>query len=220
MRKPADRKYALKIIQEIGLSVIRQKRELAETHIETLYFVLIKNSFDFSLLRHIREKLGLLYDFILFLNAPESDQPELSTDYQTVTTEVEAIKKQFNELSDHVTGNIRDMKSVILSALMYAYMNYDNPNLILSDISAAVDRSPSYVSSLFTATIKIGFVEFLTRVRVRQAKRLIVGGGKVKDIANSVGISDQRYFSNVFKKYVGVTPSEYRKSMTGCEYDL
>lgn len=214
MRESMDGGRVLEMIIDIGISVIRQKHESLDEYIEMLYFALIKSSFDFSLLGYVREKLGLLYDFLLFQINPEAEPPAISMEFQSISAEAEAVQKQFFELLHLIPDHVREMKPVMLDALTYAYMNYADPNLLLSDVAAAVDRSPSYLSSLFSATIKISFVEFLTRVRVRQAKRLIAEDKKVKEVAEAVGIPDQRYFSNIFKKHVGITPTDYRKSVS------
>ena len=56
------------------------------------------------------------------------------------------------------------------------------------------------------------FVEYLTAVRIEAAKQLLTcGNSRMSDIAFDVGYQDSHYFSYLFKKNEGMTPSEYRK---------
>ncbi|MDR2902959.1 MAG: helix-turn-helix transcriptional regulator, partial [Clostridiales bacterium] len=58
----------------------------------------------------------------------------------------------------------------------------------------------------------MNFLEFLVEIRVSKSKELLVDTDKsIAEIAISVGYMDLKHFSKLFKKYAGLTPSEYRK---------
>ena len=60
----------------------------------------------------------------------------------------------------------------------------------------------------------ITFIDYLTRVRIRKAIGLLCQDDlKLYEIAERVGYTTQHYFSNVFKKQMGASPAEYRKSL-------
>ena len=60
--------------------------------------------------------------------------------------------------------------------------------------------------------MKITFMEYLNKVRMAEAKKLLVYTNfNIGDIAAKTGYKDQNYFSRLFKGMFGVTPSEYRK---------
>ncbi|MCY1251201.1 HTH-type transcriptional activator Btr [compost metagenome] len=71
--------------------------------------------------------------------------------------------------------------------------------------------SESNFSRLFKKQTGVSFVEYLTQLRMEKAKELLLRPDeKVYEIALAVGYQDSRYFSQIFRKYTGDTPSEYR----------
>lgn len=73
--------------------------------------------------------------------------------------------------------------------------------------------TPPYISTLFTKYEHCGFVEYLNQYRVERAKLFLRDYGlKTYEVAYKVGFKDEKYFSKVFKKITGMSPSEYRKS--------
>ncbi|WP_058302267.1 response regulator [Gorillibacterium timonense] len=84
-------------------------------------------------------------------------------------------------------------------------------NLTAADIAAGVYLSPTYVSLLFKQETGETLFEYLTKVRVEQAKELLKDPQiKFYEICEAVGYSDPSHFSKVFKKMTGLTPSAYR----------
>lgn len=85
-------------------------------------------------------------------------------------------------------------------------------NLMLSDVAQRVGISPGYLSTLFQRQLAKGFVDYLNEIRVEHAcTYLLQNYLKTYEIAYKVGFRDEKYFSKVFKKITGQTPSEYRK---------
>lgn len=81
----------------------------------------------------------------------------------------------------------------------------------LSDAAEAASVSPAYLSRLFGECLGSNFVDYLTALRVEKAERLIREGAmSVKEVAAGVGYPDPNYFSKVFRKIVGISPSMYR----------
>lgn len=71
--------------------------------------------------------------------------------------------------------------------------------------------SPTYLSMLFSENYGITFKNHLISVRMEAAKKLIAGGTqKIYMVAEQVGYTDTRYFSQVFRKYTGYTPLAYK----------
>ena len=74
--------------------------------------------------------------------------------------------------------------------------------------------SPYYLSHLFREELNITFLEYLTMVRMEEAKKLLKDTSlSIVAIASQVGYEDASYFSKVFKKYVGISPAQYRKNL-------
>lgn len=105
--------------------------------------------------------------------------------------------------------NDRSVSTVAL-AQEYIRKNYRR-DLTLDEVSREVHVSPYYFSKLFKDETGENFVEYLTKLRITQAKRMLLEpSNSIKQVCLSVGYSDPSYFSRIFKKYAGVTPTEFR----------
>lgn len=103
-------------------------------------------------------------------------------------------------------------------ALFKAIEQYIADNLkediSLKDTAAKFNLSPYYFSRTFKKVFGYNFSDYLNMVRVSRAKELLKDDSlSVKEICYLVGYSDPNYFSKVFKKYEGVTPTEYREKL-------
>ena len=92
-----------------------------------------------------------------------------------------------------------------------------NNRLILKDLSELVHLSSSYLSRVFKATTGYSIIEFFNKIKVDKAKELIVEDDKkIKEVSQMLGFTDEFYFSRIFKKIEGVSPSEfYSKNVHG-----
>ena len=94
---------------------------------------------------------------------------------------------------------------------MYLAEHYQNGNLMLQDAAAAVGMSNSRFSTVFAQQSGKTFTEYLTALRLNRARELLRETEKrTAEIAFEVGYNDAHYFSYLFKKNLGLTPSEYR----------
>ena len=104
-----------------------------------------------------------------------------------------------------------DMPAVINEAKVFMSQNFQNPNLMLQDAAAAVNMSKSRFSAVFSQYTGKTFTEYLLYLRLGKAKELLrTTGEKSSAIAYEAGYNDAHYFSYIFKKNTGMTPSEYR----------
>ena len=84
----------------------------------------------------------------------------------------------------------------------------------LESIAGEVFITPGYVSILFKQVLGINFVDYLQKVRSNKACELLADVRlKIYDISCKVGYKDEKYFSQVFKKIIGMTPTQYRKTI-------
>jgi AraC-like DNA-binding protein len=80
-----------------------------------------------------------------------------------------------------------------------------------SEVALACDMSPSRFCREFKSAFGETFLEYLTHYRIGKAKRLLANPGmSVTDVAAAVGFTDPSYFTRVFRKQEGISPSEYR----------
>lgn len=106
-----------------------------------------------------------------------------------------------------------DRNRIVEDALRYMREHY--PEAITQPMVAQeLGVSPSYLSSLFSRYTPNGFAECLNRIRVERACDYFVDGRmKAYEVAFHVGFQDEKYFSSVFKKIMGMTPSQYRRQV-------
>ncbi|MEK3982750.1 response regulator transcription factor [Paenibacillus sp. FSL K6-3166] len=93
----------------------------------------------------------------------------------------------------------------------YIQEHYADP-ITLTEVAKQFHFNASYLSSYFTAHNGEGFSEYLNKVRLEKAMELLeTTEHSISDISASVGYSDQSYFTKVFKKQTGISPSRYRR---------
>lgn len=93
----------------------------------------------------------------------------------------------------------------------YIEEHYAEP-LTLTGVAKHFHFNPSYLSSYFSTHNKEGFIEYLNRIRIDEASKLLIQGTEsISEISGMVGYSDHSYFCKVFKKIKGVSPSQYKR---------
>ena len=103
------------------------------------------------------------------------------------------------------------MQEILDSAKHYIEENY-NTDISLTDIAGYVYISTSHFARAFKKQFKISPIQYLLSIRIEKVKTLLEETNlKVGDIAASVGFSAQQRFNDIFKKHLGLSPSEYRQ---------
>lgn len=124
------------------------------------------------------------------------------------------VVKVLDRFTESVYEN-RNIKNVdiIRKTREFIRTNYKK-KIKLVDISKAVSLSPYYLSHIFKRETESTLLEYLIKVRIEEAKRLLENTlWNTTQISFEVGYSDQSYFCKVFKKSEGISPSDYRKRM-------
>jgi AraC-like DNA-binding protein len=85
-------------------------------------------------------------------------------------------------------------------------------NVTLDDLAAAASLSPFHLLRVFRRTVGLPPHAYLTGVRVRQARRLLLADLPIADVAAQTGFADQSHLSRHFKRIVGVPPGRYRQN--------
>lgn len=124
------------------------------------------------------------------------------------TTMLSILEDIFKTMKD--TESIKEIK-VIQSVLNYIEKNYQK-GVTLEEAAEYAHLSPFYLSKLFKKELQINFVNYVTERKIQKAKDLLESTDMpVLNIALELNYQESNYFSKVFKKIVGVTPTEYRK---------
>lgn len=123
----------------------------------------------------------------------------------------ETLKKQTEEFFQASQKNNQEHPTIHLIR-NYISQNYMNDTLSVKDISEHVFLSASYVCTFFKNETGQTLNQYLTEYRMEKAKQLLRDVRyRIGDISSRVGYSDGNYFGKSFKKYCGLSPSEYRE---------
>lgn len=102
---------------------------------------------------------------------------------------------------------------LVEKAKQYIKENYNDPDISVETLCSKLHVSPTYFSTIFKRETEMNFVNYLTSVRLEEAVKLLnTTDDKTYVIAEKVGYPEANYFSYVFKKQYGVSPSKYRKN--------
>ncbi len=130
----------------------------------------------------------------------------------SIRTMSEYLSLEFIQISKKIE-QIKETKNVpiIRKVILYIEKNYSK-KIILEDVADKVKLNPVYLSSLFKKETGYNFTTYLTNYRINMAKKeLIDSSDTIVAIASKIGYKDSRYFSQTFKKIVGIKPAIYRK---------
>ena len=115
------------------------------------------------------------------------------------------------EIRDENSGNKN--RDILENSIEYIKTHYMDENMSLNAVAQVANISANHFSALFSQNIGQTFIEYLTGIRMEHAKELLRCTGKrASEIALEVGYKDSHYFSYLFKKTQGMTPSDYRKA--------
>ncbi|MGX8850807.1 response regulator transcription factor [Amedibacillus sp. YH-ame10] len=122
------------------------------------------------------------------------------------------LKQIYDDFQIIITNYELESNQATINRMMkYVYDHYDEA-LTLNDLAQKFNFSYQYLSSYFSNRTEKTFIEYLNEIRIDHAAAFLKEQDlPISDIGIKVGYSDHSYFCKVFKKYKGMTPSEYRK---------
>lgn len=123
------------------------------------------------------------------------------------------LLERFKQLLIMLQENeIKSYSAAVIKAMLFIKKNYQEP-LTLEEVSNTVHLNRSYLSTLFKKETGLNLMDYLQRCRIEEAKKLLEKKHlNIQQICEQVGIVDATYFAKLFKKHVGKTPLEYRKT--------
>jgi AraC-like DNA-binding protein len=115
------------------------------------------------------------------------------------------------EWENSIKSKSPKLKELIGISVNFIHNNFER-DISLGDIAKFVFLSPSYFTRAFKDETGMSPISYLLKTRIERAKELLADTSiKISDIALSVGFSNQQRFNEMFKKYAGITPLQYRK---------
>lgn len=130
---------------------------------------------------------------------------------KTIDDLEELMKSVYRVIADKLP--VEDKNLIVKEISEYIKENY-NHKINLTEIAKKFYLSYSYLSLLFKKETGSNITEYLNIVRINKAKELLKDPkNKIYNIGSMVGIDDSHYFSRIFKKYTGLSPSQYRNTL-------
>ena len=182
-----------------GLKVIKMSRI---KHPDTA-FIIVSGYDDFS---YCREALRLkITDYIL--------KP---VNYEEFGTCIDNLK--ISMYMENVSQEPEEQEERIINSITMFIQEHLAEEMSLSVLSEEFHMNPQYISQLFKNEIGVGFLAYLTSIRMEKAKKLLLSTSlSIGEVAEQSGYGDYRVFTKVFKKSEGITPSQYRRDFLGRE---
>lgn len=136
---------------------------------------------------------------------------ESSKSLENAIAYAEKIISQAIALRDQNSGNKN--RSILKTAVDFIDSHYTEEDMSLNKAANAANVSANYFSALFSQNMGQTFIEYLTNLRMNKAKEYLrCTSMRSSEIAGEIGYKDAHYFSYLFKKTQGMTPSDYRKA--------
>lgn len=137
--------------------------------------------------------------------------PYLVGNFMQLKSETRLLLRHLAESTELSAG---ELESDLISIMKRFIKEHAHEDLSLERIAAKVNRNPFYVSKIFKEQIGTNYIDYLTDCRMETAKQLMQDPEKsLKEITFEIGYHDPNYFSRVFKKLVGQSPTDYRKAL-------
>ena len=176
-----------------GLKVI----QLSRVKHPDIAFIIVSGYDDFS---YCREALRLqITDYIL--------KP---VNYEEFGACIDNLKISLFERS--IAAELPQQGERVITGITRYLQEHLSEDVSLSILAEEFHLNAQYISQLFKSEIGVGFLAYLTSIRMEKAKKLLLSTPlPVSDVAQQTGYGDYRVFTKAFKKTEGVTPSQFRR---------
>lgn len=201
--RQCNRDKAKELLQELALQFFTQsKGQVDIIKCRCLEFL--------SYLARLAAESGIKQEKLLNvsnLNLKELDEAD------TVEKTVLWLFSQGNDFIDLLAQKkTSGHEDVVSRAVYYIQQNYSSVDLSIEEIAKACFISPAYLGRLFKKAKGCSITEYINKVRIEQSKLLLRETDQIiKTVAKNVGFKDRSYFSKTFKKYIGLSPGDYRR---------
>lgn len=210
--------------QNILVAALKQgKLDVARSAFDELASIIRQFSFPNIMLSYTYLSSGIFNTLAIMEN---NGSFRMETDYYTFNKQisnmetVEEINRSFFDLFAQIGMSMKEAKigkqdRNVESIMEMIKKNYQDPNLSLDFFSDHLKMSSVYLGKLFRETTGLSIADYINTLRLEKTKELLVKTNlTVEEIADKVGITNNKYLFRIFKKEYGVTPGEYRLKNT------
>lgn len=183
---------ALLDIEMPGMNGIELAKYIKEKYADCIIiFITAYDRFDYAIeAMHIKA-----FDYLL---KPWKEEKL----FELINTSIENVRSM--QKTDSI---VHSQKDIIKD---YIDRNYKK-DISAKDVAGILGYSDVYFSKVFKQLFDDNFINYLTKIRIDRAKVLLKDVSfNIKEVGKSVGYADSNYFTKVFKRSIGISPSEYR----------
>lgn len=120
--------------------------------------------------------------------------------------------RKMEEAAQHVAQKQQEKTDNVVDRAKEYIADHFLGEMSLDEMAKEVGISPYYLSKLFKEAEGVNYIDYVTRLRIDYAKEQLLGTEKsIKEICLDSGYGDPNYFSRIFKKWTGSTPTEFRE---------
>ncbi|KPU45564.1 HTH-type transcriptional activator Btr [Oxobacter pfennigii] len=213
--KSRNTEYVNLILNNVKGALMSGRRARLENIIHTLFIETLKYSFNPSLcfysLDHLKDVYIETVQSNNIVNRTDVQKIFSLHEYISIENAYQQVCDVFCNLQKQIISKISSKSIITNDAINYIRQNYAN-KISLNSISEYVCISPYYLCRIFKQETGKSLNEFIISVRVEHAKKLFdTTTYKVWEVCEKSGFHNSKYFSQVFKKIVGITPKEYKE---------
>lgn len=196
------------VIMDINIPIMSGLKVIQLSRIKhpQIAYVIVSGYDDFS---YCQQALRLqITDYIL--------KP---VNYEEFGTCIDNLKISLFE--QRVSQELQEQAERVITGITRYLQEHLAEEVSLSVLAEQFHLNPQYISQLFKNEIGVGFLAYLTNIRMERAKKLLLSTSlSVAEVAEQSGYGDYRVFTKVFKKSEGITPSQYRRDFLEAENAL
>ncbi|MBQ9167836.1 MAG: response regulator [Oscillospiraceae bacterium] len=191
----------LKMPEMDGIEMVRSLRSAGNNA-----YVIILTAYDSFSYAQNALRLGAV-DYLL--------KPFHDGDLENAVMRVQQRSRQQDPGTPGLLGDIKkgDKSKYVLEAMDYISLHYNEPDICVGTIAAHLGISEGHLSHIFKKETDYTILNYLTRYRIHKAMSLLKECRiRIYEVAEQVGYRDIAYFSTMFKKLTGLSPSEYQNT--------
>lgn len=219
IRFVSDIHFPLQRIEKLSNCLMTGKTEEAMDIVDKI----IEENASLRIHYHQMVHIAQTMFFIMLRQANSSEENRLEL-FRLETEFIDKLHRAYNhqEIREVLMEGVRrvaamqnyDPKSKLNPAFISQYIElHYMENLYLDHMAEVLDTSSKYFSNYFKKTFGVNYVEYLNKVRLSHAREYLKSTDlSIAEIGEKTGYTNSSTFTTTFKKYCGVSPSEYRKN--------
>ncbi|MDK6805122.1 helix-turn-helix domain-containing protein [Aerococcus sp. UMB7834] len=158
-------------------------------------------------------KEAIRYGVVDFVTKP-IDEGELLASVQAALDRLQPEAGGEGLADELLVGLVADRDALVQEVLAYVHAHFKE-KLTMARMAKALGYSESYLYRKIKVSLTVSLSDYIQRYRIAQAVQVLEAHSDIRiaDLATDLGFSDYNYFDQVFKKYVGMTPTAFRKGI-------